>query len=188
MEVSGRLYVPGVHWVWVWVGPRADLHAVAKRKGPCPCRESNLCHPAPSLVTILTELFRFIEFTFMGNPIWMQEWYNCWATIPSQQWEQDYQGKSFLLSRGISVTLRYVTTCTWCEQRKSNGGDELNKKWYPFTLIWRSFSHTGRDEARVRSLQPPISSCSPDVWEATASAVVLLSSDIYCTHRWVVVS
>jgi len=29
------------HWVGGWVGPRAILDAVAKRKTPSPCQESN---------------------------------------------------------------------------------------------------------------------------------------------------
>jgi hypothetical protein len=51
MEVSGQLHapaalspregVPGTHWIGGWVGPRAVLDAVVKRKIPSPCRESN---------------------------------------------------------------------------------------------------------------------------------------------------
>jgi hypothetical protein len=44
---------PGTHWIGSWVGPRAHLDAVAKRRIPCPCRESNPGRPARSLVTIL---------------------------------------------------------------------------------------------------------------------------------------
>jgi len=36
------------------VGPRAGMEAVAKRKIPSPCRESNPGHPAPSLVATLS--------------------------------------------------------------------------------------------------------------------------------------
>jgi hypothetical protein len=32
---------PGNHWVGGWVGPRAVLGTVVKRKIPSPCRESN---------------------------------------------------------------------------------------------------------------------------------------------------
>jgi hypothetical protein len=39
-----------------WVGPRAGLDAVAKRKIPIPCRELNSRCPVRILVTILTEL------------------------------------------------------------------------------------------------------------------------------------
>jgi hypothetical protein len=41
------------------VDPRAGLNAVAKRKIPCLCRETNSGRPDRSLVTILTELLRF---------------------------------------------------------------------------------------------------------------------------------
>jgi hypothetical protein len=47
---------PGTHWIEGWVGPRAGLDAVAKRKIPIPRRESNSYRPARSLVTIPTEL------------------------------------------------------------------------------------------------------------------------------------
>jgi hypothetical protein len=32
---------PGTHWIGGWVGPRAVLDAVVKRKVPSPCRDSN---------------------------------------------------------------------------------------------------------------------------------------------------
>jgi hypothetical protein len=38
------------------VGPRANMDAVAKKKGPCPYRESNPGRSACSLVTILSYL------------------------------------------------------------------------------------------------------------------------------------
>jgi hypothetical protein len=37
------------------VGNKGDLDGVAKRKSPCPCRESELGRPPRSVVTILTE-------------------------------------------------------------------------------------------------------------------------------------
>jgi len=66
MEVSGQLYVsgrftlresvPGTYWIEGWVGRRAGLDAVAKKKNLHTCRESNPCHPTRSLVTTLLEL------------------------------------------------------------------------------------------------------------------------------------
>jgi hypothetical protein len=47
MEVSGQLHftpserAPGTRWIGGWVGPRAVLDAVVKRKIPSPLRESN---------------------------------------------------------------------------------------------------------------------------------------------------
>jgi len=62
MELSGQLHafvalLPAegafnTNRKGVWFGPRAGLEAVAKRKIPCPCRESNPGRPAGSLVTI----------------------------------------------------------------------------------------------------------------------------------------
>jgi hypothetical protein len=49
MEVSGQLHAPaalpqgkihGTHWIRGWLGPRAVLDAVVKRKIPSPRRES----------------------------------------------------------------------------------------------------------------------------------------------------
>jgi len=44
------------HWIGGWVGPRANLDMVVKRKDPCFCQKSNAHHPTHSLITILTEL------------------------------------------------------------------------------------------------------------------------------------
>jgi hypothetical protein len=51
MEVSGQIHAPGLftpkerapstHWIVSWVGPRAVLEAVVKRKTPSHRRESN---------------------------------------------------------------------------------------------------------------------------------------------------
>jgi hypothetical protein len=38
---SPRERAPGIHWIGGWVGPRAILEAVVKRKIPSPRRESN---------------------------------------------------------------------------------------------------------------------------------------------------
>jgi hypothetical protein len=40
-----RERAPGTHWIGVWVGPRAILDAVVKRKIPSPRRESNPSTP-----------------------------------------------------------------------------------------------------------------------------------------------
>jgi hypothetical protein len=47
MEVSGQLHAPAAlpPGIGGWVGPRAGLDAVLKRKIPSPCRKSNPNHP-----------------------------------------------------------------------------------------------------------------------------------------------
>jgi hypothetical protein len=48
MEVSGKFHVPAApvtHWIGGWVGPRAFLDAVVKRKIPSSSRESNPRNP-----------------------------------------------------------------------------------------------------------------------------------------------
>jgi len=60
MVVGGQLHTPAVlrlekeptHLIGGWVGPRASLNMVVKRKNPCPCPGCPTC----SLVSILTEL------------------------------------------------------------------------------------------------------------------------------------
>jgi hypothetical protein len=64
MEVSGQLHVPaalpprerarGTHWIGSWVGPRAVLDAVVKRKIPSPGRESN---PRTPIVLPVAQLY-----------------------------------------------------------------------------------------------------------------------------------
>jgi hypothetical protein len=53
------------HWIGGWVGLRASVDAVAKRKKflPCPCWELNPSCPAHSLVTILTEIHWVVIIT-----------------------------------------------------------------------------------------------------------------------------
>jgi hypothetical protein len=71
MEMSGELHAPvtsplreialGTHRIGGWVGPRASLGAVNKRKIFCPCWGSNCNCPTHSL-TILTELSQRLHF------------------------------------------------------------------------------------------------------------------------------
>jgi hypothetical protein len=68
MEVSRHLHAltvlspgqkpSGTHWIGGWVGPRANLDAVARSKNSItvPVAELNPGRPARSLVTTLTEL------------------------------------------------------------------------------------------------------------------------------------
>jgi len=51
---------PGSHWIGGWVGLRAGLDAVEKRKNPYPCREQEPGRRARSLLTILTEISRLL--------------------------------------------------------------------------------------------------------------------------------
>jgi hypothetical protein len=53
---------PSSHWIGGWVGPKVGLDRLQKRHESlhCSCWESNVGHPACSLVTILTELLHRI--------------------------------------------------------------------------------------------------------------------------------
>jgi len=66
MEVIGQLHPgernPSTHWIGGWVGPSADLDAVAKWKDFCPWQESNPSRPAHSLLSVLTALSRLVKY------------------------------------------------------------------------------------------------------------------------------
>jgi len=48
---------PGTHWIREWVGCRADLDTMAKKKEHhCPLQEINPSHPAHSQIFIVNEL------------------------------------------------------------------------------------------------------------------------------------
>jgi len=74
MEGSAQPNAPG------WMGPRAGLEAVAKRKQipPVPWREFKPGHPTRRLVTILTELSRLggTEKDYESQDIRSQEKYH----------------------------------------------------------------------------------------------------------------
>jgi hypothetical protein len=66
MEVNGQLHTPekqahGTHWIRDWVGPRAGLDAVEKRK-PYPPRPSS-----PQPIVIPTELSRSLSLWLMSQ-------------------------------------------------------------------------------------------------------------------------
>jgi hypothetical protein len=65
MEVNGQLHAPGcfilrkralgTHWVRGWVGPRACLDAVVKRKIPCPSWDRNPRSSSPQPSKLLAK-------------------------------------------------------------------------------------------------------------------------------------
>jgi hypothetical protein len=55
---SGK--TPDTHWIRGWVGPRAGLDAVVKKKIPSTCRESKPDCATRSLIAILTQLPRLL--------------------------------------------------------------------------------------------------------------------------------
>jgi hypothetical protein len=57
---TSRERAPGTHWIGGWMGPRAILDAVVKRKIPSPRRESN---PSPSIGNINVDVKLFLRLT-----------------------------------------------------------------------------------------------------------------------------
>jgi hypothetical protein len=85
MEMSGQLQAPaalppGTHWIGDWVGPRAVLDAVVKRKISSPRRESNprtpIIQPVASSYTdwaIVVLLSRAAHiFDFFYKHVWVE--------------------------------------------------------------------------------------------------------------------
>jgi hypothetical protein len=61
---TSRVRAPGTHWIGGWVGPRAVLNTVVKRKVPNPRRESNPRTPivqpdAQFFVDLKSKFFQF---------------------------------------------------------------------------------------------------------------------------------
>jgi hypothetical protein len=69
MDVSSQLHAPaalpsgknpGTHWIGGWVGPRAGLDAVVKRKIPSPSRDSNPSIIQPAVQSYTGLIFRSV--------------------------------------------------------------------------------------------------------------------------------
>jgi hypothetical protein len=84
VHFTPRVRFPGSHWIGGWVGLRAGLDAVTKKKYHCPCWELNPDRLASSLVSVLTELpwfwssKRFLAYEDSPN-IWYF-WTFSWQT------------------------------------------------------------------------------------------------------------
>jgi hypothetical protein len=73
MEVSDQLHAPaalppgkepGTHWIGGWVGPRAVLNTVVKRKIPGPRRESN---PRTPVVQPVAQRYKWNLTSILDN-------------------------------------------------------------------------------------------------------------------------
>jgi hypothetical protein len=68
-----RERTPGTHWIGDWVGPRAGLDTVVKRKIPCPCRDTNPPIIQPVAQRYTAELSHVIIYTSQcetqGEPV-----------------------------------------------------------------------------------------------------------------------
>jgi hypothetical protein len=64
-----RERAPGTHWIGGWVGPRAVLDAVVKRKIPSPRRESNPRTPIVQPVADNICMEMYIHDSIPGNKL-----------------------------------------------------------------------------------------------------------------------
>jgi hypothetical protein len=74
MERPDR-FTPATYWIGSWMGSRASLDAVVKKRKPCTCRESNSGRPVRSLATALTEVPRLLihkRMTSWGSIQWVR--------------------------------------------------------------------------------------------------------------------
>jgi hypothetical protein len=76
MEVSGQLHalaalpqreVPGTHWIGGWVGPKAVLDAMVKRKIPSPRLESS---PRTPIVQSVAQ--RYTDWAIAALDLWVE--------------------------------------------------------------------------------------------------------------------
>jgi hypothetical protein len=71
------------------VGPRAGLNAVVKRRIPSPCREWKTSPLARRIITILTELPRFVCPMHAENEVsgtWQNDLKPSWSTGVNKRW------------------------------------------------------------------------------------------------------
>jgi hypothetical protein len=101
MEVSGQFHTPaallprerapGTHWIGGWVGPRASLDTVVKRKIPSPCWESNsgtpIVQPVAQQIAVNMYLLYFKESRRFQN-LWVVV-YICMLTPGASQASPD---------------------------------------------------------------------------------------------------
>jgi hypothetical protein len=59
-----RERAPGTHWIGGWVGPRAILDMVVKRKILCPCQELN---PRTQIVQPVAQCYTYLAITALKH-------------------------------------------------------------------------------------------------------------------------
>jgi hypothetical protein len=141
VEVSGQFHIPAAlapdaHWIGGWVGPRAGLETVVKRKIPSPYRNPSgarspaIYHwaiPAPS-----------VTIDKMYNPTVTAEI----SIIATDWWEDDRTYRQGIANLGSRVLHSSVETC--CKEYED---------------VSKSF-RTGRLELELQMLQLSATRCS----------------------------
>jgi hypothetical protein len=90
--------VPFTHWMGGWVGLRAVLDAVVKRKIPSPCRESN---PRTPIVQPVAQRYTDWSITVLAC---MEDMWNVYKILtgkpegmrPSRRWEDNIRIRGFI--------------------------------------------------------------------------------------------
>jgi hypothetical protein len=118
----------GTHWIGGWVGPRASMDAVAKRKIPSPFQESNPSCPARSLVAISTvgasvkcslQETKGVEHNSNGILFWSISRPCLWYCITSMRCGYEVPGMIFImytysLLRGITFEVLPLSSYALC--------------------------------------------------------------------------
>jgi hypothetical protein len=115
-----RERAPGTHWIGGWLGPRAGLDIVTKRKIPSPCRESNPDHPLGRVLQKLLLKYSRSSLPFMFTRA--RHWFLYWARCIQSKISHPVSLRSILIlssylllslssglfPSGISTTILYA--------------------------------------------------------------------------------
>jgi hypothetical protein len=106
-----RERAPGTAWIGGWVGPRAVLYAVVKRKIPSPRRESN---PRTPIVQSVAQRYTDWAITALGLTLYTR---NFWPWVPHGTRCQDWLIVSctWLLSSGFAKWDREPILRIWAK-------------------------------------------------------------------------
>jgi hypothetical protein len=100
---------PNIHWIGGWIGSRARLDTVPKRKNSCPCQESNPSHPTRSRVTILKDVPQFLTMDCRNLEVWGQ--YGLWMVsfisnyVKIRHWFRSSNGRTHTYTQTASALI-----------------------------------------------------------------------------------
>jgi hypothetical protein len=100
----------GTHWIGSWVGPRAVLDTVVKRKIPSPCRESN---PRTPIIQSVAQCYN--DWAITALPYYMHAWSKEGARYPASS---------------AVICLTSVVSVRWSLEHIVSGFDNICIRFY----------------------------------------------------------